>query len=78
MLSISANRRVSTRGAASLVSSGAVEQITDIARTQQGLDKDVTVLKDLDLKETISAAVTTVRARLGLSFILPEPSFSKA
>ena len=34
-----------------------VEHITDIVRTQQGFDKDMTVLKDLDLEETIKAAV---------------------
>lgn len=34
-----------------------VAHITDIVRTQQGFDKDMTVLKDLDLEETINAAV---------------------
>ena len=34
-----------------------VAHITDIVRTQQGFNKDMTVLKDLDLEETINAAV---------------------
>jgi len=34
-----------------------VAHIVDIVRTQQGFDKDMTVLKDLDLEETINSAV---------------------
>ena len=34
-----------------------VEHIADIVRTQQGFDKNVMALKDLDLEETINAAV---------------------
>ena len=34
-----------------------VAHIADIVRTQQGFDKDMTVFKDLDLEETINAAV---------------------
>ncbi|MCY4488719.1 MAG: PAS domain S-box protein [Deltaproteobacteria bacterium] len=34
-----------------------VKHIADIVRTQQGFDKDMTALKDLDLEEAIKAAV---------------------
>ena len=38
-----------------------VAHITDIVRTQQGFDKDMTVLKDLDLEETINAAIQVLQ-----------------
>lgn len=38
-----------------------VAHITDIVRTQQGFDKDMTVLKDLNLEETINAAIQVLQ-----------------